>query len=119
MYKPGDILQNRPLTLHYVYALFDDVGIFYIGMTKDPANRLRDHIRGHRTQDPILRERLRGSSVKLEILTIWEDRRSAEQAEARTIRQNPGVLNVVHTSKMLTRSAPAPLAAWFLARKAG
>ncbi len=107
-YHAGDQLQFDP-DGYYVYGLLDDRGrCFYVGVTSDPAKRLREHIRN------AFNARVRSKMAKcqrkrLVILSNRLTQKHARELEAQLIRKLRGLLNQEHRKDYRQRHERHPV----------
>lgn len=115
LFKPGDLLKLEHW--FYVYELVDDYGIvFYIGMSKDPAYRFRSHASPkHCDSEAVCQEIASCKSPQMRIVSAHPTKDEALIAEARRVRETPGVLN--DPAKYIQRRKPARTAEYYRNRR--
>lgn len=95
LFKPGDTIRLEHW--FYVYELIDDYGIvFYIGMSRDPVYRFRSHANPkHCDSEDVCSEIGSCKAPQMRIVSVHPTKQDALDAEAKRVRETPGVLNDV------------------------
>lgn len=95
LFKPGDLLKLE--SWFYVYELIDDYGIvFYVGISRDPAYRFRSHANPrHCDSEAVCDEIASCAAPQMRIVSVHPTKDEALAAEARRVRETPGLLNSV------------------------
>lgn len=75
--------------MYYVYALAFERNVFYIGMTKDPVKRFRDHVNGCTAANRFIRYIVtrEGMIPRMDILEAFDNYIAATRAEHKYIQR--------------------------------
>lgn len=119
-FEPGDVVSAERPSLWYVYVLKDQDGrIRYVGMTVDPAGRLRCHLAANAS--PRIRGWVReqGGRVTMTIVSVHETKGDARRVESSLISSLPDLLNEAFPEEWLSPPARERAAERRLARTHG
>lgn len=119
-YEAGDVVTLDCVEFHYVYELIGDDGTpFYVGVTKDPLGRFKQHarVRSDRAAIGFPHDAARAQHIAtqkhpvMRICSRHDSRLDAETAEGERISRDDSVMNCCNRSKRghtFASGAPRP-----------